>query len=319
MKTVLVTGIGGNVGQGILQNIRNTGYKIRIIGVNVEYLSAGNYLCDKVYKVPFSTDIEYLNVINDICKNEAVDLIIPSTDYESYYLAFITDYLVATSPANVTQTFLNKYKTWQKFSNLNIPFAESILPSNYDGRFNEIIVKPAEGRGSRNIFFNPENPKNFSDEYIVQPLYKGVEITTAFYVNQKKELHNFITFKRKLTNGATTYCEVSFEYDKNLVEILQKIISNFEIKGSCNLQSIVTDEGLIIPFEVNCRISGTNSIRNHFGFRDVKYTLDEYLYNKEPDKEQVIKGSAVRILKDIIYPNVILDEIKDNSTPHFIY
>jgi len=55
-KIVLVTGIGGNVGQGILRNILKTKFPIRIVGCNVADFSAGNHLCDSFYKVPFAND-----------------------------------------------------------------------------------------------------------------------------------------------------------------------------------------------------------------------------------------------------------------------
>ena len=49
-KTVLVTGIGGNVGQGIIRNIHSYDPSIRVVGTNVTSFSAGNHLCDTVYK-----------------------------------------------------------------------------------------------------------------------------------------------------------------------------------------------------------------------------------------------------------------------------
>ena len=55
-KTVLVTGIGGNVGQGILRNTIVYQKKIRIVGVNTELVTAGTHLCDIVYQVPFAYD-----------------------------------------------------------------------------------------------------------------------------------------------------------------------------------------------------------------------------------------------------------------------
>ena len=99
----------------------------------------------------------------------------------------------------------------------------------------------------------------------------------------------------------------------------RKIIKNFKIKGSCNIQSIVDKKGKITPFEGNCRISGTNSIRSQFGFEDVKYTIEEYLFNKKPKKPIIKKGAAVRILMDVIYPGIGLNKIKNKSTKHYMF
>jgi carbamoyl-phosphate synthase large subunit len=98
------------------------------------------------------------------------------------------------------------------------------------------------------------------------------------------------------------------------------MIGNTNLIGAANLQSIVTENGDIFPFEVNCRISGTNSIRSNFGFKDVEYTLQEYLYNDKPDQPQITNGVAVRILMDVIYPGKdSFADCKDRSSEFYIY
>ena len=285
-KTVLVTGIGGNVGQGILRNIISCKYDVKLVGTNTEIVSGGNHLCDVVYKVPFSTSPRYISTMQKICTKEHVDLVVPSTDYETYYLALAREKLpsVATSDAKVCYTFLNKYETWKIFSKFSIPFAKTTLPSLYKDEFKGIVVKPIEGRGSRDIHINPDDPRAFSDDFIIQKLYKGKELTTAFYVTKKRELLGHITFIRSLSHGTTDRCEVVFDYKKEVEKIIRKMIDSFEIKGSCNIQAIVSKGGRVIPFEINGRISGTNSIRGQFGFEDVRYTLQEYLFNEDPEK-----------------------------------
>lgn len=320
-KNVLVTGIGGNVGQGILRNIISFDLDIRLIGTNTEAVSGGNHFCDVVYKVPFSKSPEYIPSMQKICKKEKVHLIIPSTDYETYYLALVSDSLplLSSSDAPIAKIFLNKYQTYKSFNKLSIPFAQTVLPSSYNNNFDEFIVKPIEGRGSREIYINPKNPREFSDGYVIQKLIRGSEITTAFYVTREKKLLGHITFERSLLFGLTDKCQVTLKYNKQVEVIIKRIISNFNIKGSCNMQSIVDRNGDIIPFEVNCRISGTNSIRGYFGFEDVRYALEEYLFNKTPKKPTIKKGSAVRVLTDVIYPNICLAEIKDKTTKHYIF
>ena len=92
------------------------------------------------------------------------------------------------------------------------------------------------------------------------------------------------------------------------------------LKGSFNLQSIVTENNEIVPFEVNCRISGTNSIRHNLGFQDVKYTVQEYLFNQNPDEAKPINGIATRILMDIVYPQATDESQLNNKTSkHFLY
>ncbi len=322
-KTVLVTGIGGNVGQGILRNIAALPFNIRKVGVNVKAFSAGNHLVDCFYKVPFYDATDYIECLQKIVQTENVDLIIPSTDYESNTLAKYREQFscpIATSPYETSCIYLDKYKSYLHHKTHQLPFAKSDLPSTYQNQFEQYIVKGREGRGSRDLFFNPPKVKDFTDEFMVQELLEGPEITTAFYVTKSGKLHGFINFERQLVNGTTQECRVDRQYDQQLQSILKQLVSCTSFSGSANMQSIVCQDGSIVPFEINCRISGTNSIRANFGFEDVKYTLEEYLYNRPPSLPHITQGTAVRILMDVIYPNVDAStDLKDNSAHHYIF
>ena len=151
-------------------------------------------------------------------------------------------------------------------------------------------------------------------------MHKGIEITTAFYVKRDGTLHGLFTMERELANGATSKSITTKKYDAGLEKIIQKMIANKGLYGSVNLQSIVDGKGNIIPFEVNCRISGTNSIRHNLGFQDVKYTVQEYLLNQQPYEINAIDGIAVRMLSDVIYPNATnTDQLNNNTSPHILY
>ncbi|SHM19336.1 ATP-grasp domain-containing protein [Flavobacterium chilense] len=320
-KTVLVTGIGGNVGQGILRNIKSLNLNIRLIGVDVSSFTPGNHLCDKTYVVPYYYDESYISIISKIIDSENVALVLPSTDYEVYHLSMNRDKLnacVVASDVITAKTYLDKYETYLYLSKHNIPFSKSWLVGEYDFSEKDIIAKPREGRGSRGILINPENPNNLPDGYMIQPLSKGKEITTAVYVNKNQKLHGLFTMERKLTNGTTTESKVIFKHDDRLRKIAQSMIDLGGLKGSFNIQSIVTEQNEIIPFEVNCRISGTNSIRHNLGFQDVKYAIQEYLFDKEPDTPKPIEGIATRILMDVIYQNCSDFESLDSSN-YFLF
>lgn len=322
-KRILVTGIGGNVGQGILRNIRDSFSELIIIGVDIAEFTSGNYLCDKTYQVPYSYDKNYTATIQQIVQKEEIDLIIPSTDYEVYYLSLnksAINAIIVASNSEIAKVYLDKYETYKYHIKNNIPFAKSWLPEDYDFSEKEIIAKPREGRGSRGILFNPDKPDQLPEGYMIQPLVKGKEITTAVYVTKENILHSIFTMERELSNGTTSKSKVVFDYDEKLKSIIQKMIDLGGLKGSFNVQSIVTHTGEIVPFEVNCRISGTNSIRHNLGFQDVKYAIQEYLFNEKPDKANPINGIATRILLDVVYPHANNEsELNNQSSEHIIY
>jgi carbamoyl-phosphate synthase large subunit len=318
-KCILVTGIGGNVGQGIIRIINGCYNDIKVIGTNISDFSAGNHLVDVFYKVPFSYEDNYIEEIKQIVLHEGVDLIIPSTDFEAYYLTMSRHEInckIASPEFEATKIYLDKYLTYQIHTKYGLPFAESCLPSEFYGQFDPAIAKPRTGRGSRGIIKYIKSANGLSDEeYIIQKLYIGVEVTTAIYVSYiSKMLCGLITMERTLENGATTYCKVVNSYNDKITEIVQRMLKVVDFKGSFNVQSIVSVDNEIHPFEINCRISGTNSIRHHFGFKDVKYTIDELLYSKVPETISISEGVAYRYLADVIYTSF---PVSGNNTDKF--
>jgi carbamoyl-phosphate synthase large subunit len=321
MKTIIVTGIGGVVGQGIVRNARAMGRNLRIVGVNISKVSAGNHLCDEVHEVPYAYDPDYVTVLKSILQETKAELVIPSTDYESYYLAKDKDVIgvpIAASPAEVTFFCLDKFRNWEAFSKHGIPFAESLLPSQFTGQFQRYIVKPREGRGSRGIHVQPRDITVFDDDNLVQELLEGPEITSTFYVLQDGSFLGSITMRRELESGNTARAEVVRDYDEQVNAIALKMAKAFPFRGSVNIQSKVTDRG-IIPFEINCRISGTNSIRSQFGFNDVAYTIQELLFNEIPQPPIISAGCAMRVMVDIVYPNMKLSELDNNGDTFYTY
>jgi carbamoyl-phosphate synthase large subunit len=321
MKTIIVTGIGGVVGQGIVRNARAMGRDLRIIGVNISAVSAGNHLCDDVFLVPYAYEEGYITAMKEIVLRTSAQLIIPSTDYESYYLAKFEHEFpipIAASPAEVTFFCLDKYRNWEAFSSRNIPFASSVLPSQFHHQFEHYIVKPREGRGSRGIHIQPSNVADFDDTNLVQELLSGPEITSTFYVLKDGSLLGSITMQRELESGNTAKAEVVKEYDDEVNKLASKLITAYPFRGSVNIQSKVTSAG-IVPFEINCRISGTNSIRSQFGFNDVAYTIQEHVFHEKPQKPAVTQGCAMRVMVDVVYPNMKLSDVRNNLDNFYTY
>lgn len=318
MKSVLVTGVGGIVGQGILRNVRSLDREIALHGSDVRLVTAGNHLCDSVHVLPYAYDPLYVPAVASLVRTLGIDLVIPSTDYEAYYLALHAREVgtaVAASPADVTGACLDKYRTFETFHASGIRFADSMLPSAYQPRHQHIVVKPREGRGSRGIHVDPPQPQAFDDSFVIQEYLDGPELTTTFYVTRSGALHGSITFVRELEAGSTSRCEVIKAHDDEIHGLISAMLARLPFRGSCNLQSRVTADG-VVPFEVNCRISGTNSIRSQLGFPDVEYTIDEYLFDVDPAAPNVNGGCAIRVTHDVIYPDLRLDDVRDRHD-HF--
>ena len=144
-KTVLVTGIGGNVGQGVLRNIRDLNYTIYLIGTDIASFTAGNHLCDITYQVPYSYDASYITTIAEIVDKHNVDLILPTTDYEVYYLSLHKDKInaeIAVSEPATAKIYLKLYffilnnYSFLKTSPKYIPFRLNNFDNNFNNNWN---------------------------------------------------------------------------------------------------------------------------------------------------------------------------------------
>ncbi len=320
-QTVLVTGIGGNVGQGILRNIRAAFPGIRLVGTDIRDVTAGHHFCDAAHRVPYCYDKDFADRLVTLCEQERVDLIIPGTDYEVVYIGELATRLprVLGTPPDVASLFVDKLSTHSAFSDVRIPFAAACLPSEYAGQFDTLIVKPREGRGSRGLHIDPPDPTTFDDTCMVQERIIGRELTTAFYVTRSRAIHGQITLERELAAGATERCATTSQYDRLVEPLIKNITANFDVRGPCNVQAILTAADELIPFEINCRYSGTNSIRSQFGFEDVRWGIEEWLLDQSPSSWTLKPGAAIRILMDIIYPGGNLDDLPAGDDNSYVF
>ena len=77
---VLVTGVGGGVGQSIIKSLQGTQHTV--IGVNSEELGAGLYAVAKAYTVPYANAPDYIERLLYICAREECSLLFPGLDAE---------------------------------------------------------------------------------------------------------------------------------------------------------------------------------------------------------------------------------------------
>jgi carbamoyl-phosphate synthase large subunit len=60
-------------------------------------------------------------------------------------------------------------------------------------------------------------------------------------------------------------------------------------------------------------------VRSQFGFRDVAYTVQEYLYGRAPDAPLVSRGCAIRVIMDVIYPERTLADVTNRFDEHRVF
>jgi len=166
---VLITGCGAPGIKGTLYSLENNfdGRKIRTIGTDIKDEVVGKYLCNRFYKISKPSSPKYLADLLSICKEEAVQVLLPQNTAELSVLAeHKADFeamgtTVAVSDKSAVEIANNKYELMKKAQELGVPLPSFHLANNFDdlqgfaqqlGWPNRpVIVKPPISNGMRGL------------------------------------------------------------------------------------------------------------------------------------------------------------------------
>ena len=166
MHRVLVTSVGGNIGQGVIKSLRAGSRKYYIVGIDKEPLSAGFCFSDISYTVPRVTDPAFAGQLLRIIQKEKIEAVYVCSPQElEFYssqkvsLESEGDTLVFVNPEEVVRIGQDKLLTVDFLRECGFPYLESAAVADREGVSALIqkigfplLVKPRKGYTSRNVF-----------------------------------------------------------------------------------------------------------------------------------------------------------------------
>jgi carbamoyl-phosphate synthase large subunit len=317
---ILITNGDGSLGCGVSRLIARqySRKQIEVVAICNRSVSATNHFVDKVIIYPKICKIDGhydVDQIAQICSENSIDLVIPLTDHECVLFSENREVfpLVLCSDEEISTACYDKWKFFGWLNKLGLLSPVTWLPSSpraYDG---EYLIKPRRGGLSRGINFGSPDLNMYSDEYIAQEVLQGVEATVAFYKSKSGKIVGPFVGERTLLNGMTDSIQV-VPPNLGIQEMVSKLASIPSLVGPCNIQGMIDGEKFT-SFEINLRYSGTASIRDMFGFKDVIYGIDDFLFDKRPDKCHIKYGYGVRYFADMIYTDANKGEIFNSVRP----
>lgn len=278
--TVLLTGAGTAIAQGVLKGLQRSGIQIRTIAVDTSPMAAGLYVVDKAYLVPKCTDKKFIPRIIEICRQEKVDIIFPCLDPEQEVFAANavrikkqSGTVTVVSGVRAVQIADNKWKTVQFLRKNHLPYAKSCLAKDLPAFLQTakfpLVVKPRTGFRSIGLQIvrtkeGLEKAVQSTDNPIIQE-YLGTEDSefTCSAFNYKGKNYGVVCGKRWLRNGDTY--KAHFKKNPKLEAFIARVATKLNVIGPCNFQLRITKRGPVI-FEINSRFSGTTGAINHLGF-----------------------------------------------------
>lgn len=311
-KSILVTGVGGDIGQSAIKCLRESSYKPYLMGCDIDAYAAGKKDLDMFFHAPHAIAAkEYFNFIKKLLRSTELDYILPTTEaeiefYDSNRNFFSeNDVRLLVNDTKIVNTFLNKYKTVIFFKQHGIAFPRTYRLSEYTNKLKfPVIVKPERSFGSKKIQILCDDvdleyaKRKYKDAVVQEIVGNPDEEYTAGIFSDGNKIYS-IAFRRYLGYGSLTkYAELIMH--KEIESLVIRIAKACRLKGSINVQMRKTDKGFI-PFEVNPRLSSTVYFRHFFGFRDLEWWLDMYEGNEIKYVPKYTRGIGVRTISETFF------------------
>lgn len=282
MKSVLITGIGGDIAQGIAKIIRESWTPCLIYGADIHPQHGGYQFIDKFFILPIAESPCYISAVRDILDLYLVDIFLPTTEPE---LAVLGNLLEELGPSrsisagtSTISVCLDKLSTANAIENFGFSVPWTFPVSHEEPLAYPCILKNRFGSGSKSVFLvrdsheaaylRKKNPNAIFQE-LLEPA--DSEITCAVYRTRDGRTASLLMLRR-LTGGLTSWARVI--ENAEISHMCHVLAGRLDLYGSMNVQLRITDQGPRI-FEINPRFSSTVLMRHRLGFKDVLWAFLE--------------------------------------------
>lgn len=272
---VLVSGAGGDVGQGVIKSLNSSSLDIEVYATCIGTTSSWLYKVERSFIAPLSVCEGYIPFLIRLINKYQIKIFFPTVDSEILKISHFKDIIemetsciVFVGTTDLVKIADDKLKTTD-FLRLNgfcSPASIALDPLTVESFIDEVgfpvILKKRSGRGANEVYkvniMAEIEPYFCKDDFMLQEWLDPAqgEYTTGIYLGDDGAAKGVCTFKRQLRNGSTYIAERVV--DPLLEEPLEQMASLLGLKY-LNIQSMLRGSALI-PFEFNGRLSGTTAM-----------------------------------------------------------
>lgn len=300
---LLFTGIGRRVEliEAFRQAALALDIDLKIYGADMTGTAPALVFCDYTRKVCGMKQSNYIPELVKICKNDRIDLVIPTIDTDLFVLSQNTsafgDTKVLISAPDKISICRNKNYTADFFESCGCMAPKTYNEWNlYDGPF-PCFIKPKDGSSSINAFRveSKEALEEYArriDDYVIQPFIDGIEYTVDIFCDFDGN-PIYITPRVRLQVRAGEVLKTEISMDVKIVEECKKIVEKFKPVGPITVQLIRQNEsGKDYFIEINPRYGGGAPLSMKAGARSAEAIL-RLLLNEKLDMDVAINDGAI--------------------------
>ena len=318
--SVLVTGVGAIIGQGIIKSLRKSKHNVRIVGVDRSNGSIGQYLCEAFHQKPACEEdtSEYLEFWRGILKKEGVDIVIPGLEVDMFFVdgqRQLFDELgvaIVINEPRLIALSADKWKLGNQLADIGFPNIPSSIAENWELAVSELgkpplLLKPRSGNGSRGIarlyderdfdYWRAKSGDNWMLQRIVGD--DANEFTVGLFGFGDGKSISPIILRRRLSNAGNTVA-AQVMHDIEIAEATQRLTGHLKPLGPTNYQ--FRKEGdIAYLLEINPRFSSSNSLRTAFGFNEAEMAIEYFKFGRIPQIPLIKAGTAWRYSEDYVH------------------
>ena len=314
--TLLVSGVSGIVGYGIVNSLKFSRHKVKVIGSCLDHYNYGSFQVDQNFLAPHTSNPDYMFWLEKLILDEQISFAIPGIeiDVHAWNSERETMQAAGCTPLLNTKRLIDiTYDKYQFFKDVESRNFSHTIPTSDLTNYNDVclfletkdlIAKPKIGfakKGFKKISSEADFYAHLGSnqsEVIFQPNLEsdGFEYTTGIFGDGVGGYSARITLRRRLSSaGYTDYAEV---VDEPMIdEIVNGYCQLYSPLGPTNFQFMRVGVQFYL-LEINPRFSSSNSIRTLLGFNEAEMLLDFVLEGVLPKQPKLHYAKVVRFISD---------------------
>lgn len=294
---ILFTSVGRRVElvQAFRKAARNENIKLRIYAADMSENAPALYYCDEAIKICRITDENYIPSLVAICKNENIDLLIPTIDTDLLKLSQSKEQFenigtkVLISDVQMIQICRDKRFTGDFFESCGL-HAPKVFDdyTKYDMEY-PCFIKPKDGSSSINAYKvkDAQELKELAakvNDYVVQPFIDGTEYTVDIFCDFDRN-PIFITPRERVAVRGGEVLQTKIVSDESILSECKLLIEKFRPYGPITVQLIKDNKtGINYYIEINPRYGGGAPLSIKAGADSPKVLL-QLLQGKNVDSD----------------------------------